>query len=228
MSQTSSVRIPVYFVPGLAASPDIFEHISLPEDRFECRFLEWFLPEPDMTLRQYAAQMAGQITHRSPVLIGVSFGGMLVQEMAEFVQPRQVIIISSIKCRHEMPRRLLLARVTRLHKILPTSLVNQVDILARFAFGDPVKKRVHLYQRYLAMRDPAYLDWAIDRIVNWDREAALPDLVHLHGDRDSVFPYAYIGPCIPVPGGTHTMIIHRFRWFNEHLPAIILQDRSSI
>lgn len=218
----------MYFVPGLAASPEIFEHISLPEDRFECRYLEWFLPEADMSLRDYAARMARQVTHKAPVLIGVSFGGLLVQEMAEFVQPRQVIIISSIKCRYEMPRRLLVARFTRLHKLLPTSLVNQVEVLARFAFGDPVKKRLHLYQRYLAMRDPAYLDWAIDRIVNWERETPLPGLVHLHGDRDSVFPIAYIGPCTHVPGGTHTMIIHRFRWFNEHLPAIILHNRSSI
>ncbi|HSR60149.1 MAG TPA: alpha/beta fold hydrolase [Robiginitalea sp.] len=228
MSRTSSARIPVYFVPGLAASPDIFEHIRLPEDRFECHFLAWFPPDPAMTLRQYAARMAEEISHPAPVLIGVSFGGMLVQEMAEFVHPRRIIIISSIKCRQEMPRRLLLARYTRLHKLLPTSLVNQLELLTRFAFGDPVKKRLELYQRYLAMRDTAYLDWAIDRIVNWEREESLPGLVHLHGDRDPVFPFAYLGPCIRVPGGTHTMIIHRFRWFNERLPAIILQDRSSI
>jgi hypothetical protein len=53
-------------------------------------------------------------------------------------------------------------------------------------------------------------------------------LVHIHGDKDAVFPYTYIGACIRVPGGTHTMIIHRYKWFNERLPAIILEDRSSI
>lgn len=221
-------KIPVYFVPGLAASPDIFEHIRLPEERFECRYLEWFVPEPGMTLREYAARMARQIAHPAPVLIGVSFGGMLVQELAEFVQPARVIIISSIKSRYEMPRRLLVARYTKLHKLLPTRLVNNVEVLARYAFGDPVGKRLRLYDRYLAMRDIAYLDWAIDRIVHWDREEPLPGLVHIHGDQDAVFPFPCIGPCITVPGGTHTMIIHRHRWFNERLPAIILQDRSSI
>ena len=181
-----------------------------------------------MSLREYAAQMARQVCEPAAVLIGVSFGGMLVQEMAEFVKPSRVIIISSIKCTKEMPRRLLLARNPRLHKLLPTRLVNNVDVLARYAFGDPVGKRLRLYDRYLAMRDITYLDWAIDRIVNWEREEPLPGLVHLHGDRDAVFPIAYIGPCTKVPGGTHTMIIHRYRWFNERLPAIILQDRSSI
>ena len=32
-------KIPVYFMPGLAASPTIFENIKLPEDQFEMHFL---------------------------------------------------------------------------------------------------------------------------------------------------------------------------------------------
>jgi len=37
-------KIPVYFMPGLAASSTIFEKIALPEAEFEMHFLEWFLP----------------------------------------------------------------------------------------------------------------------------------------------------------------------------------------
>ena len=36
-------KIPVYFMPGLAASSIIFENIKLPEDTFEMHFLEWFV-----------------------------------------------------------------------------------------------------------------------------------------------------------------------------------------
>ncbi len=220
-------KIPVYFIPGLAASPEIFEFICLPPDRFEVHLLEWFVPWPGMTLTEYAARMAEKVTRPNPVLVGVSFGGMLAQEMAGYLQPRKTIIISSIKCRSEMPRRLLVARYTRLHKLLPTGIISNVEVLARLAFGDPVKKRLQLYERYLAVRDKTYLDWALDRIVHWERDTPIPGLVHIHGDCDSVFPMAHIGPCIRVPGGTHTMILHRHRWLNEHLPAIILQDDSS-
>ncbi|WP_088342313.1 alpha/beta fold hydrolase [Robiginitalea sediminis] len=221
-------RIPVYLMPGMAASPDIFEHLSLPPDQFEVVRLEWFLPEPGMSLESYARKMAQKVTHKAPVLVGVSFGGYLVQEMAEMVGARKVIIISSIKHKGEMPRRLLVARHTRLHKLLPTSLVTNVEVLARYAFGDTVIKRLELYERYLSIRDKRYLDWALDTIVHWERSQPVPGLVHIHGDADAVFPIGHIGPCIRVAGGTHTMIIHRFRWFNEHLPAIILQDRGSI
>lgn len=215
-------------MPGLAASPEIFEYIKLPEQNFEMHFLDWFVPDPGMSLGEYARELAALVTAPDPVLVGVSFGGMLVQEMMPYLKPRKVIIVSSIKSRREMPRRLLLARYTKLHRLLPTGMINNVEVLARFAFGDPVRKRLELYERYLGMRDKDYLDWAIDRIVHWEREYAEPGLIHIHGERDSVFPLSYVHDCLTVPGGTHTMIIHRHKWFNERLPGIILQDAATI
>ena len=47
-------KIPVYFMPGLAASPTIFENIKLPEDQFEMHFLEWFLPNDKESIESYA------------------------------------------------------------------------------------------------------------------------------------------------------------------------------
>ena len=37
-------KIPVYFMPGLAASPAIFERIVLSPEIFEMVFLEWEIP----------------------------------------------------------------------------------------------------------------------------------------------------------------------------------------
>lgn len=217
-------KIGVYLMPGLAASPEIFEHLKLPESRFEITYLEWFIPEAGMDLQQYARIMSEQVRHEQPVLIGVSFGGMLVQEMAEFLNPAKTIIISSIKCRSEMPSRMVWARRTGIHHALPTGLLSNVEVLARYTMGGRVKKRLKLYEKYLAVREKKYLNWAINQAIHWKREIPIPGLIHLHGDKDVVFPINHIGACQTVPGGTHTMIIHRARWFNERLPAIILED----
>ena len=127
-----------------------------------------------------------------------------------------------------MPGRLIFARYTGIHKLLPTGLVNNVELLVKYAFGDTVGKRLELYEEYLAVRDKAYIDWAIDKMVNWRQEVSMPGLIHIHGEKDSVFPIQNIKDCIVVNNGTHTMIIHRYKWFNERLPAIILEDGSSI
>ena len=164
-----------------------------------------------------------QDSNTKTLLIGVSFGGMLVQEMARHIKTRKVLVVSSVKHESELPKRMMFAKYTKIHKLLPTGLVNNVELLAKYAFGDTTSKRLELYEEYLSIRDKYYLDWAIDQIVNW-KSAYVPDaLVHIHGEKDSVFPIGNIKNCIPVKNGTHTMIIHRAKWFNENLPTIILE-----
>lgn len=225
MDQTPT---PVYFMPGMAANSSIFEHIDLPSERFKMIRLDWFVPDKGMTLRDYACKMLESVVHEQPVLIGVSFGGLLVQEMARLIPTRKVIIISSVKLDREKPRRLLFAKYTKAHKLLPTGLVTNIELLGKYAFGETVTRRIHLYEKYLSIRDKRYLDWAIDQMVHWQQKVYDPNIVHIHGEKDAVFPIQYIENCIRVENGTHTMIIHRHKWFNERLPTIILEDLSSI
>ena len=87
--------IPIYCMPGMAASPKIFEFIDLP-DKFEIFCLSWTTPKQDELLSDYAKCMCNKVKHKNPVLLGVSFGGILVQEMAKYISVHQIIIISSI------------------------------------------------------------------------------------------------------------------------------------
>jgi len=215
-------------MPGMAAAPSIFENIVLSPEVFNVYYLEWHVPTKGISISDYAKEMCENIKEENPVLIGVSFGGMLVQEMAKHIKTRQVIIISSVKLQKELPKRMQFAKYTKVHKLLPTGLVNNVELLAKYAFGETVPKRLALYEQYLSVRDKAYIDWSIDAIVNWKESEPIPNLVHIHGDKDAVFPISNIKDCIKVTNGTHTMIIHRYKWFNEHLPTIILQNKSSI
>lgn len=216
-------KIPVYFMPGLAASISIFERINLPDDTFEIHLLEWFMPKKQETIRSYAKRMAEKVHHDNVVLIGVSFGGILVQEMAEFLIVRKLIIISSVKSNKELPRRMKIARDTKAYKLLPTGLLQDVEKLVKYAFGDIMKQRLKLYEQFLFMRNKEYLDWAIEQVVCWERVTIDPNVIHIHGDADDVFPVKNIKYFIKVKGGTHIMILNRFRWFNDHLPRIILE-----
>jgi pimeloyl-ACP methyl ester carboxylesterase len=215
--------IHLYCMPGMAASSTIFEYIKLPKERFELHLLEWSIPVKDISFNEYAKNMCKLIHHKNVVLIGVSLGGLLVQEMSKYIEVRKVIIISSVKTRHELPKRMMFARYTSVHKLLPTGLVNNVELLAKYAFGESVTKRLSLYEKYLSVRDKGYIDWCINELVNWKQEEPCEKLVHIHGEKDTVFPIANITNCIPVVNGTHTMIIHRAKWFNENLPTIILE-----
>lgn len=217
-------KIPVYFMPGLAASSSIFERIDLPKEIFEIHLLEWFLPEKQESLQSYAKRMSQKVKHDNAVLIGVSFGGILVQEMAQFLNLKKIIIVSSIKSNVELPRRIKIAKTTKAYKLLPTSLLQDVEKLVKYAFGDVMKQKLKLYEQFLNMRNKEYLDWAIEQVICWEREKIDSKVIHIHGDSDEVFPVKNIRKYINVKGGTHIMILNRFRWFNQHLPKIILEE----
>lgn len=210
-------------MPGMAANPSIFDNIDLPANIFEKHFLDWSVPDKNISLEDYALIMSRHIKHEDAVLIGVSFGGILVQEMAKHIKVAKVIIISSVKSKSELPKRMIFARYTKAHKLLPTGLVNNMELLAKYAFGETIPKRLALYEQYLSVRDKYYIDWSIDAIVNWKQTQYQENIIHIHGENDPVFPIGHIKNCIIVKNGTHTMIIHRSKWFNEHLPTIILQ-----
>jgi len=210
-------------MPGMAANPSIFEHIKLPEDQFELHFLEWVIPNSDESISGYANRMTKNIRHSNIVLIGVSFGGILVQEMSIHIQCRKIIVVSSVKTKFELPKRMKVAKATMAYKLLPTRLLSNVENLAKYAFGETVTKRLDLYKKYLSVSDKKYLDWAIKEVVCWAREDVLPNIVHIHGENDAVFPIQNIKGCISVKGGTHIMIINKYKWFNENLPKLILR-----
>lgn len=214
-------------MPGMAASSTIFERIQLPEDTFEMHLLEWEIPNIGETLSAYAQRIAEKVTYENPILIGVSFGGVLVQEMKQFLKPKKVIIISSVKSNTEFPRRFKVAKTTKAYKLIPTKLFENIEMLVKFSFGSSiVKQRMALYEKFLAVRDKRYLDWAIEKIINWDRTEIDEEIIHIHGDADEVFPPKYIKNFIPVKGGTHIMILSKYRWLNENLPKIMLEDKS--
>ena len=214
--------IHIYFMPGMAANPTIFEYIELPKDQFKVHWLEWIQPTKEESISNYAERMCLQIKEDDVVLLGVSFGGILVQEMSRFIKTRKVIVISSVINKNQLPKRFKIAKKTMAYKLLPTQLLGNIDQLAKFAFGEFLKKRIELYKRYLSVNSKEYLDWAIKQVVCWEQEEPPHNVIQIHGDKDGVFTNSCIGNCIVVKGGTHIMIINKFKWFNENLPKLIV------
>lgn len=212
----------VYFVPGLAASTAIFEYLDIPSEDFELHYLDWLLPEsPEESIEHYAQRMCNRITHQDPILVGVSFGGVMVQEMGKLIHTKKTIIISSIKCKKELPRRLRFIKSTRAYKLLPVRALSNIENYARVAFGKTLKKRMDLYQRYLSMRDTKYLPWAVKTVLHWQQQEPTKNVIHIHGTKDGIFPIKHIHNCKAIEGGTHIMILNKAKQISNVLQEVI-------
>lgn len=207
-------------MPGMAASPKIFEFLDLPSP-FVIKLLHWIPPKKEEPLDQYAQRMCEQIDSENPILLGVSFGGVLVQEIAKIIETKKIIIVSSIKTSNELPFPMKMADITKIHKLLPVQWIENIDALALFAFGKRLKDKISLYQKYLSERDPDYLRWAIDALVHWKQNVTSQNSIHIHGNKDTVFPTKNLEAPVHFVDGGHAIILTQANWFNVHLPKLL-------
>lgn len=216
-------KIPIYFFPGMSSTSLIFERLKWDTSLFELHFLEWLPCEKEENLLTYTKKYIPLIQHNNPILIGVSFGGILAQELAKLIPVKKTIIISSVRSNKEFPNRFKWAKYTRIYKLIPTHGVEFLLKMVDRYGNDKQKKRVELYNRYLSIRDPHYLNWCIQTILTWDQQESLEHVVHIHGTKDEVFPFKNIKNAIEIEGGTHAMILVKYKWFNQNLQEIILK-----
>jgi len=206
----------VYFMPGMSANSLIFEKIKL-SSKYKLHLLEWIDPLKNETLKDYSIRFSEIIIHKNPVLVGVSFGGVLVQEISKIIEVHQTIIISSIKSNKELPNSMKMVKLTKSYKLLPVKWLNDFESLITFVLGPRINRRVELYRKYLSVRDRNYLSWAIKELIEWDQDESTDNVIHIHGTKDMIFPAIYLKNYIPLPNGDHAMILKKADWINKFL-----------
>ena len=208
-------------MPGLAASSLVFENINLKNSKYQLHRLDWIQPKKNESINSYCKRLSKKIKHKEPILLGVSFGGIIVQELDKILNVKKLIIVSSVKTHHEYPVIFKIARDYQLNNALPFGMF---DNFVKFSLKlniNKLYKRIDLAERYLTERDERYLEWAVWSLLNWKQGEIREDIIHIHGDKDKVFPINNISNCIKIKGGKHEMIILRAKWFNENLVSLI-------
>jgi pimeloyl-ACP methyl ester carboxylesterase len=191
----------------LGADQRVFKFINLPG--VEMVHVQWLPPGRHEPLGTYARRLLSQIDAQQPVsLLGVSFGGIVAQELASLLLCRRVIILSSIKGPVEMPWTISLVRRTGVHRLVPGWLLKAGNTLTgNYYFSIRTRAEARLLRDIIRDTDPSFLRWAVNEVVRWQPPASVPGLVHLHGTADRIFPADRIQNFIPIPGGGHFMIV---------------------
>ncbi len=208
----------IYCIPGMAASTAIFERINLPKPQYQIHYLPWLPPLKNETISDYSLRMSKKITHESPVLLGVSFGGIIAQEINKHVAVCKTIVISSVLHESDFPLYMKIAKKTRLYKLLPLQLLARPSVLMRLLFLKKSNQKEKLFKKYMSVTDSKYLSWAIHCMLHWQQTQQLKNVLHIHGKKDIVFP---VKNCsnkpVLVENGTHIMIVSRYKKINELL-----------
>ncbi len=205
----------IYFLSGLGADERAF--VSLQQNGIAGKPIKWISPKKHESLREYCARLTDQLDADSGiVLVGVSFGGIVAQEISKLVKVDKVIILSSIKSVRELSWRLSVVRALGLYRLAPSGLLKWANLLARsYSFGTQTKAESELLGQIIKDTDSSFMKWAIGELMRWKGGAPNPAVVHIHGDKDRIFPIGRIRNAITIAGGSHFMIVNRAKEISE-------------
>ena len=87
-----NVKTKIYFLAGLCFEKEIFENLTL--NSSQINFLNWIEPQKKESLSSYTEKISKQIVidENEIVLIGHSFGGIIMQEISKIIPVKKAMI----------------------------------------------------------------------------------------------------------------------------------------
>ena len=208
----------VYLFSGLGADERVFKFLDF--SGFEINYIQWLQPEKEESIENYSKRLTAQITTGRPILIGLSFGGMIATEVAKFVDTEKIILFASAKTKQEIPFYYKIAGRLKLHKLLPFNFLKQPNIFSNWFFGVYSKQDKKLLADILHDTNPIFLKWAIDKVINWKNITAHKQIRHIHGSADRVLPINYVNFDVKVNKGGHLMTVNK----SKELSSLIRKE----
>jgi len=209
----------IYFISGLGADKRVFSFLNL--SFCEPVFIDWIAPAKKESLENYALRLRREIKDVSPTVVGISFGGMLLTEMAKADDKIRAIIISSNKLHSEFPGSLKLIKYMPLYKWLPSFLLKKIALLSRRLLGAKGNEQKKILKQIIKDADTRFLKWAIGAILLWRNEIVPSNLVHIHGKADKLLPYRLIKADHTIINGTHVMPLDEHEEISELLKKLV-------
>jgi len=190
-------------------------------DGYQLKVIQWLVPLHRETLYNYAERMRSVITEENPVLMGLSFGGMLCIEIANQIPVSKIILISSIKSSLELPTWMKTVAWLKLNKILPMGSSKLTEPFQNRMLGASSRKEKTIAAHYRKNANKKYVKWAVKQALNWKSDFQHPSVYHIHGDNDKMFPIAKLKPTYTVKDAGHFMIMNRADEVSDCINAIL-------
>lgn len=210
----------IYFVSGLGADERVFRELKF--EGYRPVHIRWLEPERGESLSDYAHRLSKQIQSDRPILVGLSFGGLVAVEMAKQIDVEQVILLSSTKTTAEIPFYYKIFRWFPLHRVFPfKTLLWALYWFADWVFSAETVEEQKLLKVILLDTDPHFLKWALHRVVVWQNHTIPDSLHHIHGLRDRIFPARWIKPDVAIEQAGHLMVLNRASRVSDLITQII-------
>lgn len=216
---------PIYFISGLGADERIFQWLRY--DGYRPVHIHWLPPQRAESIEHYAQRLCESITDKRPIIVGLSFGGIVAIEIAKQIDAQKVVLLSSVKQSSEVPIYYKFFRALPIHRILPfKSALWAFYWLAYWLFSPEGIEQKQLLKTVLLETDPHFLKWALHKVVVWENQEVLDNLVQIHGKRDRIFPFRLVSPDYALEHCGHLMVMNQAQEISDLLKELVSETQA--
>ncbi|MDN3707433.1 alpha/beta hydrolase [Myroides ceti] len=208
----------IYIFSGLGADERVFKNLDF--SGFHPVFIKWIIPQKTEKIEEYAKRLLDQIKTTKPILIGLSFGGIIAVEVAKQIKTKNIILLASAKIKNEIPFYYRYFGMFGIHKFLPVKLLKTSNFITNWIFGTKSISEKQLLKEILIDTDEVFLEWAIDKIICWQNKTEPTNIFHIHGTADYILPLCFIRTDAVIKDGGHLMTLNKADEINK-----ILQEK---
>ncbi len=212
----------IFCISGLGADERAFSKLAI--KGYDLKVIKWLMPLPGETIEHYAERMRAGITEENPILMGLSFGGMVCTEIAKQIPVKKLILISSIKSSQELPGWMKTVAKLRLNKIFPMRSTKLTQPFQNRMLGVSTKEEKELVYQFRRKVDLPYTTWAVNQAINWKNDWKHPEIYHIHGDNDNMFPIKNIKPTFTIKNGGHFMVMNKAEEVSACINSILQES----
>jgi len=209
----------IYCISGLGADERAFSRLQI--HGYKLQYLPWLQPLKNETIEHYAKRMSEGITEENPILMGLSFGGMMSIEISKLIGVDKIIIISSIKSSAELPSWMRRSGKLRINKFFSMRSYRMLEPIQNRFLGVSTADEIAMVRNYRQKAHIVYTNWAVNEAINWRNNWQHPSIFHIHGDNDKLFPIKNVFPTHVVKGGGHFMIMNKADEVSIHINSIL-------
>lgn len=195
----------IYIFSGLGVDKRVFDKIDF--GNLNPKFIDWIQPLKNESLSSYSKRISKKIDSENPILIGLSFGGIVATEISKTIDTKKLILIATAKTKYELPLIYRIAGKLNLNKLIPNSILKMQNSLTNWFFGVKTIEDKELLKQILKETDPIFLKWAINEIANWKNTEKAKNFIHIHGNKDKIIPIKNVETDFVISNGGHFMTV---------------------
>ena len=205
----------IYIFSGLGADARVFKHVDFGEN--EVVFLDWLLPDKTESIENYARRMARFIDAEDPILMGISFGGIMAIEVSQVLPTKKLVLLATAKNRSELPALYRFFGRIQALRIFPVALMKRTHFLTYYLFGVKEKEHQRILSDIFRQTDTRFLKWALIQILQWKRTEKPVNAIHIHGTKDHIIPCKQEMQAKEIQGGGHLITLSHPKELNDLL-----------